>query len=343
MRFVLRLVVFLLVAVAAAIGVAFVLPSTSHVERSITIDRPASQVYMLLSSLKRFNEWSPWYARDPNATYTHSGPDGAVGAKFAWASTHSDVGSGSQTIVALKPNEAVEAELDFGDFGKSTARYTLAPNGIGTRVTWSFDKQLPLAFDRDFGWNFAGRYMGLVMDRMLAPDYEAGLSNLKRLVESFPNVDITGIAPELVELAPRKIIYVSGTVALDDPAVLAQSLRDAFVRVWRFAADKKLALAGERLTLTRAFDGASWTYEAGVGAAWDVMPQDALVLGRELPGGRAVRVTYVGPLKGLTRTVQQAHAWIAVQGLKARDMTQQEYIGDVESSDLKVVVSIPVE
>ena len=85
MRFVLRLVVFLLVAVVAAIGIAFVLPSTSHVERSITIDRPASQIYMLLSGFKRFNEWSPWAARDPDTKYTWSGPDSGVGAKLAWS------------------------------------------------------------------------------------------------------------------------------------------------------------------------------------------------------------------------------------------------------------------
>lgn len=343
MRFVLRLVVYLLVAVAAVIGVAFVLPSTSHVERSITIDRPASQIHLLLSSFKRFNEWSPWFGRDPNATYTLSGPAQGVGAKLAWASERADVGSGSQTIVALKPNESVDVELAFEGYGNSAVRFALAPNGVGTRVTWSFDGQLPLAFDNAFARNVVGRYMGLFMDRMVGPDYDSGLARLKRLVESFPNVDIDGVAPEVVELAPRKIVYVTGTVALDDPALVARSLRDAFARVWRFASDNKLAIAGERLTLTRAFDGASWTYDAGVGAAWDVMPQDASVLGRQAPSGRAVRVAYAGPLKGLSKTVQQAHGWIAVQGWKTRDMTLQEYSGDLDSANLNVVISIPVE
>ncbi|HVJ61358.1 MAG TPA: SRPBCC family protein [Tahibacter sp.] len=343
MRFVLRLVVFLLVAVVAAIGIAFVLPSTSHVERSITIDRPASQVYMLLSGFKRFNEWSPWAARDPDTQYTWSGPDSGVGAKLAWSSMRSDVGSGSQTIVALKDNESVAIELDFADFGKSNARFALAPVGVGTKVTWSLDSELPLAFDRNFAWNVVGRYMGLAMDRMLGPDYEAGLKNLKRLVETFPNADVAGITPELVELAPRKIVYVTQTVALDDPAAVAQSLREAFAQVWRFAGDKKLALTGGRLTLTRAFDGASWTYDAGAGAEWDVMPQDASVLGRQAPAGRAVRVVHTGSLRNLPKTVQQAHAWIAVRGLKTRDMTLQEYSGEPDAPDLKVVVSIPVE
>ncbi|MDC8011253.1 SRPBCC family protein [Tahibacter soli] len=343
MRWVLRLVVYLLVAIVAAIGVAFVLPSTSHVERSITIDRPASQIHLLLSGFRRFNEWSPWFGRDPNATYTLSGPARGIGAKLAWASAQADVGTGSQTVVALAPNESVDIELEFEGYGKSAARFALAPNGVGTRVTWSFDGRHPLAFDGAFVRNVIGRYMGLAMDRMVGPDYEAGLAKLKRLVESFPNVDVAGVAPEVVELPPRKIVTVTGTVSLDDPALVAKSLRDAFAQVWRFASDNKLAIEGERLTLTRASDGASWTYDAGVGAAWDVMPQDALVLGRQVPAGRAVRVSYVGPLKGLSKVVQQAHGWIAVQGWKTRDMTLQEYSGDLDAPDLKVVVSIPVE
>jgi carbon monoxide dehydrogenase subunit G len=343
MRVVLRLVVILLVVLVAAVGIAFVLPSSVHIERSITIDRPASQIYMLLSGYKRFNEWSPWYARDPAAVYTVSGPTRGVGAKFEWSSTKADVGSGSQTVVAAKPDESIDVELDFTGFGKSRARYALAPNGVGTRVTWSYDGQLPLTFDGNFAWSVVGRYMGLAMDRMLGPDYDTGLANLKRLVETFPNVDIAGIEPQVVELPRRKIIYVSGTTPLEDTAHVAQSLRDAFARVWRFAGDNRLAIEGDRLTLTRAFDGTTWTYDAGVAAAWDVMPQDASVLGREAPWGHAVRVLHTGSLKGLARTVQQVHAWIAVEGLRARDMTLGEYRGELESPELTVAVSVPVE
>lgn len=343
MRFLLRLVAFLAFLVVAAIGVAFVLPSTSHVERSITIDRPASQVYLLLSSFKRFNEWSPWYGRDPQTIYTHSGPAVGVGAKLAWSSQRSDVGEGSQTIVAATPDQSVSIELDFGDFGKPDARFTLTPAGGATRVTWSFDGKHPLEVGRAFVWNVVGRYMGLAMDRMVGPDYENGLRKLKDLVETFPNVDIAGLAPELVDLAPRKIIYVSTSTALEEPEVVVAALKDAFAQVWRFASEHKLTIEGSPVTLTRAFDGTTWTFDAGIGAAWDVMPQDGSVLGRETPAGRAVRVVHTGPIAGLARTAQQLHAWIAVKGWKARDVTMHEYHGDVAAPEVNVVVSVPVD
>ena len=343
MRVVVRLVVFLIVLAVAAIGVAFVLPGKVHVERAITIDRPASQIYLLVSGFRRFNAWSPWFARDPAATYATSGPERGVGAKFEWASAKDDVGSGSQTIVAVEENVSVDVALEFVGFGKSASRYALAPHGVGTRVTWSYDAELPLALDGDLPRNVAARWFGLAMDRMIGPDYAAGLANMKRLVESFPNVDIAGIAPTLVDLPPRKIVYVSGTVALDDPAAVAPSLQEAFARVWRFASDHRLAIEGERLTLTRALDGQNWRYEAGVAAAWDVMPQDALVLGRVAPSGRAVRVVHTGPVGGLATIERQAIAWAAVEGLRVRDVALYEYRGNLDAPDLVVAVSIPVE
>jgi hypothetical protein len=343
MRVVLRLVVFLVLLCVALVGVAFVLPSTSHVERSVTIDRPASQLYLLLSSFRRFNEWSPWHARDPQATYTYTGPAEGVGATLAWSSTHPDVGNGSQTIAALTPGKSVDAALDFGDMGKPSARYTLEPQSVGTKVTWSLDSSLPINLDGGFFWNVTGRYMGLFMDRMVGPDFEQGLRSLKSLAETFPNVDIAGLEPALVDLAPRKIVYVTGSVALEDPAAAPAALKNALTQVWRFASEKQLAIEGQPLTLTRANDGSTWTFDAGVGAAWDVMPQDASVLGGESPAGRAVRVVHEGAWKDLARTVQRAYGWIAVKGYRTRDRLMQEYSGDVAAPAVKVTVSIPVE
>src|SRR5215471_4271238 len=116
MRLLKGLIVFLLVLVVALIGVAFVLPSSAHVERSITIERPPSEVFAVLNSFRRFNEWSPWAAKDPNAQYTFSGPLTGAGAKMSWQGDPKTVGTGSQAIVASKPNESVTVALDFGEY-----------------------------------------------------------------------------------------------------------------------------------------------------------------------------------------------------------------------------------
>ena len=167
----------LLLAVIVVVG-GFLLPDTVHVERSITIDRPPSQVFAVLNSYKRFNEWSPWAAKDPNATYAYSGPESGVGAKLEWKGDPKTVGAGSQEIVASVPDQRIDVKLDFLEHGKATASYLLTPEGQGTKVVWSFDTS--------FEGNLIGRWFGLMMEKMLAPDYEAGLASLKKLVESEP-------------------------------------------------------------------------------------------------------------------------------------------------------------
>jgi len=58
---------------------------------------------------------------------------------------------------------------------KSEGDLLLAPAGSGTRVTWTNRG--------DVGRNPLKRYLAMAMDRMVGPDFEAGLANLKRVAE----------------------------------------------------------------------------------------------------------------------------------------------------------------
>lgn len=155
------------------IGGALLLPSSTHVERTVVIERPVAQVHATLNSFARFNQWSPWFAADPQAKYSYSGPTEGVGARMQWAGTQA-VGTGSQTILESAPDKIVVA-LDF-DGSQARATYALAAEGAQrTRVTWSFDSQ--------HGFNPLGRWMGLLFDKMIGGDYERGLAALKTLLE----------------------------------------------------------------------------------------------------------------------------------------------------------------
>ncbi|WP_179957493.1 SRPBCC family protein [Exilibacterium tricleocarpae] len=155
--------------------VGLFLPDTAHVERSVVIKAPVSDVYQMLNGFKRFNEWSPWHAKDPDTEYTFSGPEQGVGARMTWASENRNVGSGSQEIIATQENQRIEVQLDFGAEGDAVSYYQMQPAGDGTRVTWGFDT--------DFKGNIIGRYFGLMFDGMLGPDYENGLARLQALLE----------------------------------------------------------------------------------------------------------------------------------------------------------------
>ncbi|MEM9532684.1 MAG: SRPBCC family protein [Pseudomonadota bacterium] len=172
-----KFVLLTVIGLAVILGVAgLFLPDSAHVERSVTIDAPASEVFDLLNDMSRFNDWSPWYGEDPNAVYTLTGPASGVGSKMAWASELRSVGSGSMEITASQPNDRVETYLDFGDQGDAAAYYALSESGGQTTVTWGFDTE--------FHGNIVQRYFGLMLDTFVGTSYEDGLAKLKVVAES---------------------------------------------------------------------------------------------------------------------------------------------------------------
>lgn len=172
----LRLVFGLLALAGIVLAVGMTLPGHVTVARTTVINAPENQVFPYVNSLRRFNQWSPWAARDPNTQYTFSGPESGLGAKMEWKSEHPDVGVGSQEIVASDTNRHVESRLDLGDMGQAEAAYDLNPAGAGTRVTWRFET--------DVGANPLMRWMGLTFDRLIGADYQTGLERLRKLVET---------------------------------------------------------------------------------------------------------------------------------------------------------------
>ena len=174
MRPLVRLALGIVLLAVLLVGVAFALPQEITVARSKVINAPESDVFPYVNSPKRFNEWSPWAARDPDMKYTFSGPAEGRGAKMEWNSEEFE--TGSQEIVESQPNTFVKVNLDFGDMGNAVASYQLRPDGAGTRVVW--------IFETNTGNNPIRRWMGLMFDRWIGSDYEMGLEKLKQVVEA---------------------------------------------------------------------------------------------------------------------------------------------------------------
>lgn len=340
MRLFLRLLILIVVLIALLVGLAFVLPDRAYVERSVTILRPPSQIYLLLTNLRRFNDWSPWFQRDPGASHVFSGPASGVGATLSWRSERHDVGVGRQTLVAAVPDESVTFELDFGVRGRSTARFDLAGQNGETRVTWRLDSELPLHLDERFGWNVVGRYMGLFMDRLVGADFEQGLANLKQLVERFPNVDIAGVVPQLVDLPARRVIYVALDPAGDDAATLRQ-WTGAVAQLARFAAQNQLSVGGTPLRLTQAQQADAGRIDVALPVHYDVMADDAAVRGRELAASRVAQLVHRGDAAERRKLVEKLRAWIVVTGLQSDDLLIEEQVdGDLAQGTTRL--SIPL-
>jgi hypothetical protein len=156
--------------------VAMFLPSKYHVERSIVINAPADSVFQYANNLKLMNKWLPFNASyDTTFVITYSSPMEGLGASQKWEGQK--LGNGTLKIVKSEQNKLVETEVLLGDGKvKSTGSFLLKDTLNGVKITWKDEGTL--------GFNPVARIFGLYYERLLGPDYESGLENLKKICES---------------------------------------------------------------------------------------------------------------------------------------------------------------
>ena len=150
---------------------------TYTVQRSVTINAPADQVYGHIVDFHNWGAWSPWDEMDPSMEKSYSGADAGVGTKYAWSGNRK-VGQGSMEITGAEEPSRIEIALEFlKPFRASnTTLFSLDPAGEATDVTWTMTGRK----------TFMTRVMGIFksMDSMVGPDFEKGLARLKSTVEA---------------------------------------------------------------------------------------------------------------------------------------------------------------
>jgi hypothetical protein len=154
-----------------------VAPKEFACEREITINKPKDVVFSYVKSLKNQDNWSTWSLKDPNMTKEFKGTDGAVGAVSSW-NGNSEVGSGEQEVKKILEGERVEFELRFKKPFEATNSAFLATEAVGaaaTKVKWGFSGKT------SFPMNIMHLFMN--MDQMIGKEFEAGLGNLKAILE----------------------------------------------------------------------------------------------------------------------------------------------------------------
>jgi hypothetical protein len=170
------ILILLVVIIAAMLIYAATRPNDFVVTRSISIKAPAETIFPLIDDFRRWPEWSPFEKLDPGMKRTLSGAESGKGAAYAWEG-NSKAGKGRMEITNSVPSLLVALKLDFEKpfRANNTVDFSLSPSGEGTTVIWAMRGARP----------FVAKLMGLFMnfDTLIGKDFEAGLSNLRRLAE----------------------------------------------------------------------------------------------------------------------------------------------------------------
>jgi len=167
----------IVVLIAGLLVYAATTPDTFRVERTGTINAAPEKIFPYLNDFRKGEAWSPYEKKDPSMKRTHFGAESGKGSVYEF-SGNKDVGSGRLEILdSVTPSKVVlslEMREPFSG-GRNIIEYTLEPQADGTKFTWSMHGPVP----------YLGKVMCVFvsMDKMMGADFEAGIANLKAIVE----------------------------------------------------------------------------------------------------------------------------------------------------------------
>jgi hypothetical protein len=152
-----------------------VIPTDFKMERDIVINKPKDEVFSYIRSIKNQDNWSVWNMKDPGMKKEYRGTDGMPGFVYRWDG-NKEVGNGEQEIKGIEEGKRVDMELRFEKPFKATNDGWLITEDAGsakTKVTWGFSGKMPRPMN----------VFSLLMKGTLRKDFDAGLSNLKKVME----------------------------------------------------------------------------------------------------------------------------------------------------------------
>jgi carbon monoxide dehydrogenase subunit G len=308
----LLLVIALVLGALYAVGF-FLLPNALEVTRTETVERPRAAVFAMVNDLKIAKEWSPYYARDPDADYTFSGDPGA-GQTMRWASNVREVGSGRMSIVGSAHNEEVQSILEMGERATLNADMILRPVEGGTAVAWTVTAECGA------GWiNVPCRYMNLILRGVIEKELDNGLNRLKTLAEQLPNVNFEALNPQFDEIVAQPFVYSVVETAPNSQAEIERAEGLGLDQVRRFMTEYSLTQAGPLTRVVTEQNSERMTYRVGYPYAGARPLTVVGVQVGETPSGPAMHVLVRGDRNNVSAAYAQMDAYLQAHRIAKRE------------------------
>jgi hypothetical protein len=147
------------------------------VERSIVINKSATEIFDYIKHIKNQDYYSKWVMTDPNMKKTFTGIDGTVGFIYAWDG-NKQAGAGEQEIKRIDEGKRLDTEVRFirPFAGVGHIPMILEPQSVNqTKVRWGMSSAM----------NYPMNIMLLIMnmEKLLGRDIDISLANLKNILE----------------------------------------------------------------------------------------------------------------------------------------------------------------
>lgn len=146
------------------------------ISRTVMINRPKAEVYAYIRQLQKQPLWMPWFLNDPKVVIKFKGIDGKEGAASYWKGNNKV--EGIQKITKVREGKVIETQLLILRPYKSLSLNYIGVKEIEpdrTKMVWG------LKGVHRFPASVMMLFYG--MDRAIGKDFEAGLYNLKTILE----------------------------------------------------------------------------------------------------------------------------------------------------------------
>jgi effector-binding domain-containing protein len=319
---------FLLSLLIITAALSMLMPTSQTVERTVTVNAPASVIYQQLIKLENFKKYSVWSQRDPSAKYILTGKDGAVGAATSWTGDPEISGDGKIEITGLEENKKVNHKLNFTKPKKGSAEssFTLSELNGTTSVTWHFELATPRP------WNIFNLFYSL--DRKTGKDFDEGLALLKSSIEKMNGTETKET------FAVETMNFPATTFAAVRQQVKWPDLLSFFA--------EHLPIVTQEATNAGATPGTA----SGLIYEWDVKNQQAdiaaavpvdagvtinspIVKAIDIPASKAIFATYTGTYDKSPAVYASLKKYMAENNLKEKSPSIEQYIaGPANEKDM---------
>ena len=178
MKILKRIFIALVILIAVPLITALFVKGDYTLERETIIKKPKQLVFDYVKHIKNQNNFSVWNMKDPNCKMDCKGTDGTIGFISSWDSENKEVGTGEQEIKQIAEGSRIDMELRFTKpmtMTDNAYMITEAIDSTQTKVKWGFFGKSP------YPMNLMCLFMD--MDKMVGPDLQKGLDNLKAILE----------------------------------------------------------------------------------------------------------------------------------------------------------------
>ena len=301
------------------LGISFLLPSKTHVERSMVIAAHPNQIFPLINQLNKWVEWSPWHKKDTTAQYTYNEIPAGVGAYNKWISAHPEVGNGTMQIIESVSDTFLKIQMNMEGMGISYSTFKLSETDAGTLVTWIMDADgegMPLYFVP------IAKYYNLFMDGMLGAEFERGLTLLQVSVSKMPHYHIGDYEAQIREFAGMKFAGIREKIPGE---LLTQKVSFHFASLENLFKQANKTPVGVPFTINHFARNNVFDITTAMGMAEPMLVSEPIFI-KELPASKWMVVKYTGGYSGLSKLYQQGFEMLAAENLKPSGAPLEFYL-----------------